>query len=252
MQRTYGTGNPSVGLVSYINPVYNTSGFMIGYYYEIIDGIWDHFQYIYSDLEIIWTYFSDESDECETRNYSLSQGLSRSCKTNSYNEYGTLKYCEDTCFLSDLQNRLIQIYHCKNRNELGNETYYDYKYDNQGNVIEERASYVIGKGKGLSYLKYEYWTNIAFLPQLCISHPLLCHANSNYVDPILMVQGFFGNSFSKKLLKSEEQNAYDRDSGHNLKAFRYELDEYGRIWGYEVINEGLFGDDTNSYILEWK
>lgn len=38
MQRTYGTGNPSVGLVSYINPVYNTSGFMIGYYYEIIDG----------------------------------------------------------------------------------------------------------------------------------------------------------------------------------------------------------------------
>lgn len=53
-------------------------------------------------------------------------------------------------------------------------------------------------------------------------------------------------------MKSEEQNAYDRDSGHNLKAFRYELDEYGRIWGYEVINEGLFGDDTNSYILEWK
>lgn len=62
-----------------------------------------------------------------------------------------------------------------------------------------------------------------------------------------MVQGFFGNSFSRNLLKSVETNACDFDYGYDI-TFRYELDEFGRIWGYKEVNE----DYTNSYIIEWK
>lgn len=244
----------SGGRLFFTNPAYNASGYLVGYDYEkyFNPTAWDHFLYTYSESQILWTYISDEPDDHETTNYSLTNGLIRSCKTDSYDEHGHLESSEDTFYYYDSQNRLMQIYHRKNRNEFGNETYYDYIYDD-GNVVEMRISYVIGGEKNLSYIvTYDYWSNKTLLPPLVITHPLTCETYFYYVDPILLAQGFFGNSFPKNLLKAVREDAcFDSDT-YNLRTFWYDLDEAGRIWGYECTNEGLLGDYTDSYIFDWR
>lgn len=183
--------------------------------------------------------------------YTLTNGLITSFISQSYYE-DQLEYTFSYDIKYDSNNRIIQIICC----QFSSKTTYNFKWNSSGDLYESDICYSYDGGEPSYIHTYEYLPSDAQIPCLYLgSGELLCPFNLS-IDPILVMEGYYGNSIPKHNLKSiyTEMSKYNKP--YERYNWSYSFDSKARITRivqeYKDLYDNGDRDRMEFFTLKWE
>lgn len=237
----------SDGEAKFSNPRCDDDGRIV--YYQFL---FQHtLRYEYYAKEIICNYYNPDGSLCSRRIYTLTNGLITYFECPLYKDGEETSNYNYSIFYDD-SNRVSQIRVVDSQDpetSFGNEKI-TLKWNSSGDMYESSSVYI---RKGVEskpyYHKYEYYSVPAKFPNITggyASDGLACFF-CRMIDPILAMEGYYGNSLPRHYLKS------------------YTDDSYSWSWTYDSSKEGIIkvtkdfydlkhpeNNGTSSYTVKWE
>lgn len=237
------------GGVAFGNPQCDDSG-RLTYYKSMFNR---NMKYEYSNNRIISK--SGYSDSYEQNTYTLTNGLITSFVRESFDEDG-LRYTDYYTIKYDNNKRIIQIVSDDEKGTKYSKTFYNFKWNSSGDLYE--SNYIINdESKEPSYIYvYEYLPSTAMIPCMIMGgNELWCAFNLN-IDPILVMEGYYGNSMPKHNLKSRYAEMVFGSHPYERYNYSYTFDSKGRTTKLTQELEDLYGngksDETKVFSFKWE
>lgn len=208
-------------------------------------------EYEYSGNTIINQRGFGESYDIIT--YTLTNGLITSYVNKWFDDTG-LRSTYDYTVKYDNNRRISQVIR---EGGYDTEIYY-YRWNSSGDLEEIKLNYKSGyDGKersGYTYT-YKYLSSIAQFPSMILGkNELWCPYN--HLDPILVVQGYFGNSMPKHNLKSMYMVMEPEQKPYESYNWSYTFDSKNRIvktiQEYKDLYDNGKTDETGEYTFLWE
>lgn len=235
--------------VAFGNPQCDESGRLI-YYKAMFNR---NMRYEYSGNTIISK--SSSSNSYEQNTYTLTNGLITSFVRRAFN-YDELKFTEYYTIKYDNNKRIIQIISDDGKNTDHSKTYYNFKWNSSGDLYE--SDYVnFRENNEPSYIyTYEYLSSAAQTPCMILGgNELWCAYNLN-IDPILVMEGYYGNSAPEHNLKSKYAVMVFNQKPYERYNWSYSIDSKGRMTKITQKFEDLYGngknDETEIFTVKWQ
>lgn len=208
-------------------------------------------RYEYSGNTIISKCGTENGYEQNT--YTLSNGLITSFVRQSYDE-DELRYTSNYTIKYDSNKRIIQIISDMQEDNYRSKKYYNFKWNSLGDLYE--SNYVDDEEtEEPSYIYiYEYFSSTAQTPCMIMGgNELWCAFNLN-IDPILVMEGYYGNSMPKHNLKSKYAVMVFNQKPYERYTWSYNFDSKGRITKVTQELEDLFenGKDNETKVFTFK
>ena len=192
-------------------------------------------------------------DDYYLTTYSLSNGLITSFVRQTFyeNEY---HYTDYYTIHYDDNDRIVMIYHNDGEDTWYSKYFYSYKWDDAGNIYrseyrnynEEKPSYVY---------TYDYLPSKTKFPSMIHRNEMVC-PYYGYIDPILLIEGFYGNSIPQNNLRSIYGEMVSYNHPNDRDDYSYLFDSKDRIiklsHEYEDIYDNGKDNFTNTYIFSWE
>ena len=146
------------------------------------------------------------------------------------------------------------IYHNDGEDTWYSKYFYSYKWDDAGNIYrseyrnynEEKPSYVY---------TYDYLPSKTKFPSMIHRNEMVC-PYYGYIDPILLIEGFYGNSIPQNNLRSIYGEMVSYNHPNDRDDYSYLFDSKDRIiklsHEYEDIYDNGKDNFTNTYIFSWE
>lgn len=207
----------------------------------------DSQRYEYSSDQIIVK--SGTQDSYLLHTYKLTNGIITSFKYQGYDD-DKLKFTYNFQVKYDEKKRFVQVIQTEEKSS----TSYYYKWNSSGDIYESEIFYRRDNKEPAYIRNYEYYTTNAKLPPMIIGGDFLWSAFNVYIDPILLMEGYFGNSIPKHNLKSyytlmNGRTPYERYN------WSYNLDSKDRISKMTLKIEDLYyngkGNKTSMFSFKW-
>lgn len=191
----------------------------------------------------------------EQNTYTLTNGLITSFVRQSYDE-DELRYTDYYTIKYDNNKRIIQIISDDREGSYYSKTYYNFKWNSSGDLYESNyVNYDESNDPSYTY-SYEYLSSSAQTPCMILGgNELWCAFNLN-IDPILVMEGYYGNSMPKHNLKSKYAVMVFNQKPYERYNWTYNFDSKGRITKVTQELEDLFDngkdDETKVFTFKWE
>ena len=234
----------SDGEAKFCNPRCDDEGRLVYYQFQQYT-----LRYEYYSKEIICNYYNPDGSLCSRRIYTLTNGLITYFDFPLYKD-GEETYNYNYTISYDGANRVSQIRVVDSQDpetSFGNEKI-TLKWNSSGDMYESSSVYIRRGVEGKPYYdKLEYYSTLAELPGLSFGLDGLTCTFCAVIDPILAMEGYYGNSLPR----------------HNLKS--YTTDSHSWSWTYDSSKDGIIkvtrnfydlkypeNNGTSSYIVKWE
>lgn len=210
-------------------------------------------RYDYSENTIISKSGYTDYDKVNT--YTLNNGLITSFVSQLFDgerlkltSYYTIKY--------DNNRRIIQIVSDDGKNSRYSKTFYNFKWNSQGDIIESNTIYYNEESTPSYIYKFDYLSSTAQIPSMIMGGNQLWCAFNITIDPILVMEGFFGNSNPRHILKSRYAEMVSiTPKPYERYNWIYSFDSKGRITKltqeYEDLYDNGKDDEKQIYTFKW-
>ena len=233
------------GGVAFGNPQCDDSGRLTYYksmYYKNVS-------YEYSSNKIVSK--SGNQDYYSRCTYTLSNGLITSFVCEDIDdgvventEYYTIKY--------DSKKHIVQITH----EYFSSTDTYNFKWNSAGDLYESNWCISYDKGEASYIYTYDYLPTVAQIPPMILGGDKLWWAFEAKIDPVLIMEGYFGNSMTTHVLKSKYAVMAKYNEPYERYNWSYSFDSTGRITKMTQQLIDLYSNGKNSktqiFTFKWK